>query len=64
MAAAGSNSTNLTECNTGLEANAGLADVVFSIEKVMDEMGLRNHHYMMTLNRKDLKERDFRNRDR
>lgn len=60
-----SNSTHLTECNTRLKANAGLADVVFSIENVMDEMGLRNNHYMMTLNRKDLEEkRDFRDRDR
>lgn len=51
----GSNSTYLTECNTGLKANAGLADIFFSTEKVM-EMGLRNNHYMMTLNRKALGE--------
>lgn len=59
----GSNSTNLPECNPGLKANVGLADVVFSIEKVMVEMGLRNNHCIMTLNRKDLEE-DFRDRDR
>lgn len=44
---------NPSECNTGLKANDGLADVVFSTEKVMDKMGLRSNDYMMTLNRKD-----------
>lgn len=33
-----------------------MANVVSSIKKVMDGMGLKNNYYMMTLNRKILEE--------
>lgn len=41
---------------TGLKASDGMANVVSSIKKVMDGMGLKNNYYMMTLNRKILEE--------
>lgn len=56
MAAAWQQLTNPTERNTELKVNSGLADVVFSTEKVIDGMGLKNNHYLMTFNRQGSEE--------